>query len=90
MGFQPVASRYTGPNIKIYRNIILLVVWYGCGICSLTLRAESKDSVLENKMPRKISGPKKEVTRKWRRLQDEERHDSCSSPNTNHDGFDSL
>jgi len=37
----------------------------------------------EIKIPRKIFGPKKEeVTREWGRLQNEELHNFCSSPNT--------
>ena len=43
-------SRLLSKNlkIKIYRTIILLVVWYGCETWSLTLREERKLRVFEN------------------------------------------
>ena len=44
--------------IKIYRNIILSVVLYGCETCSLILREERKLSVLENMVFRRIFGPR--------------------------------
>jgi hypothetical protein len=41
-------------KIKIYRNIILPVVLYGCEIWSLTLREECRLRVFENKVLRRI------------------------------------
>ena len=50
-------------NIKIYRTIILPVVLYGCETWSLTLRKERKLRVFENKVLRRIFGPRRdEVT----------------------------
>jgi hypothetical protein len=50
-------------KIKIYRNIILPVVLYGCENVSLTLREERKLRVFENRVLRRIFGPKRdEVT----------------------------
>jgi hypothetical protein len=50
-------------KIKIYRTIILPVVLYGCESWSLTLREECRLRVLENKVLRRIFGPKRdEVT----------------------------
>jgi hypothetical protein len=47
----------------IYRTIILLVVRYGCETWSLTLREECRLRVFENRMLRRIFGPKRdEVT----------------------------
>jgi hypothetical protein len=43
---------------KIYRTIILLVVVYGCETWSLTLREERRLRVFENKVLRRILGPK--------------------------------
>ena len=37
-------------NVKIYRNIILLVVLYGCETWLLTLREEHKLMVFENRV----------------------------------------
>ena len=51
-------------KIKIYRTKILPVVLYGCETWSLTLREERRLRVLENRVLRRISGPKRdEVTR---------------------------
>jgi len=50
-------------KIKIYRNIILPVVLYGCETWSLTLREESRLMVFENRVLRRVFGPKRdEVT----------------------------
>jgi hypothetical protein len=51
-------------NIKtqIYRTVILPVVLYGCEAWSLTLREEHRLQVFENRVLRKISGPKDRVT----------------------------
>jgi hypothetical protein len=49
-------------KIKIYRNIIWLVL-YGCETWPLTLREERKLRVFENRVLRRIFGPKRdEVT----------------------------
>ena len=62
--------------IKIYRTIILPVVLYGCETWSLALR------VFENRMLKTIFGPKRdEVTREWRKQNNEELNDLYSSPN---------
>jgi hypothetical protein len=56
-------------KIKIDRNIIFPVVLYGCETWSLTLSAQGRLRVFENRMLRKIFGPKKEgVTTEWRKL----------------------
>jgi len=69
-------------NIKIYRAIILPVVLYGCETWSLTLREERRLGVFENRMLRRIFGPKRdEVTWEWRKLHNEELNDLYSSPN---------
>jgi hypothetical protein len=49
---------------------------------SLTLREESRLRVFENKVPRRIFGPKRdEVTGEWRRLHKKELYALYSSPN---------
>ena len=59
-------------NIKIYRNIILPVVLYGCDTWLLTLREERKLGVFENMVLRRIFGPRRdELTVEWRRLHNE-------------------
>jgi hypothetical protein len=45
-------------KIKIYRTIILPVVLYGCGTWSLTLREECRLWVFENRVLRRVFGPK--------------------------------
>jgi hypothetical protein len=57
------------------------VVLYGCETWSLTLREEHRLGVFENRVLRRIFGPKRyEVTREWRKLHNEELHDLYSSP----------
>jgi hypothetical protein len=60
-------------KIKIYRTTILPVVLYGCRSWSLTLREESRLRVFENRVLRRIFGPKRdEVPGEWRRLHNKE------------------
>jgi len=69
-------------KIKIYRTIILPVVLYGCETWSLTLREEARLRVFENRVLRRIFGPKRdEVTGKWRKLHNEELNYLYCSPN---------
>jgi len=69
-------------KIKIYRIIILPVVFYGCETWSLTLREERRLRVFENRVLRRIFGPKREeVTGEWRKLHNEELNNLYSSPN---------
>ena len=60
-----LSSRLLSKNlkIKIYRTIILPVVLYGCETWSLTLWEEDRLRVFENKVLRRVFGPKRdEVT----------------------------
>jgi hypothetical protein len=50
-------------KIKIYRTIIFPVVLYGCETWSLILKKERRPRVSENRVLRRIFGPKRdEVT----------------------------
>ena len=50
-------------KIKIYRTIILPVVLYGCETWSLTLRDERRLRMFENRVLKRVFGPKRdEVT----------------------------
>jgi hypothetical protein len=76
-------SRLLSKNLKIriYKTIILPVVLYGCKTWSLSLREEHRLRVFENRVLRRIFGPKRnEVTGERRKLHKEELHDLYSSP----------
>jgi hypothetical protein len=53
-------SYIKNPKIKIYKTVILPVVLYGCETWSLTLREEHRLRVFQNRVLRKIFGPKRE------------------------------
>jgi hypothetical protein len=78
-----LSSRLLSRNIKvkIYKPIILSVVLYGCETWSLTLWEEHRLRVFENRVLRRIFGPKRdEVTGEWKKLHNEELHNFYSSP----------
>jgi hypothetical protein len=69
--------------MKMYKTIILPLVLYVCETWSLTLREVHRLGVFENKVLRRIFGPKRdEVTGGWRKLHNEELRDLYSSPST--------
>ena len=47
-------------KIKIYRAVILPFVLYGCETWSLTLRDERRLRVFENRVLRRVFGPKRD------------------------------
>jgi len=78
--YSSLVSKYL--KIKIYRTIILPVVLYGCETWSLSLRGGRRLRVFENRVLRRIFGPKRdEVTKEWRKLHDEDLNDVYCSPN---------
>ena len=58
------------------------VVLYGCETWSLILREECRLRVFENRILRRIFGPKRDENWEWRRLHNEELHSLYRSPNT--------
>jgi hypothetical protein len=67
-------------KIGIYKTIIFTIVLYECGTWSLTLRDEHRLGVFENRVMRRIFGPKRdEATGEWRKLNNEELRDLYSS-----------
>jgi len=68
-------------KVEIYRNVTLPVDLFGCETWSLTLREERRLRMFENRVLRRIFGPKRdEVTGEWRKLHNEELND-LYSPN---------
>jgi hypothetical protein len=66
-------------KLELYKTVILPVVLYGCETWSLTLREEYRLRVFENRVLRRIFGPKRdEVTGGWRELHNEELHNFYS------------
>jgi hypothetical protein len=57
-----LSSRLLSRNlkVKIYKTIILPLVLYGCETWSLTLREEHRLRVFENRVLRRIFGPKRD------------------------------
>jgi len=63
-------------KIKIYRTVVLPVVLYGCETWLLTFREECRLRVFENRVLRRIFGPKRnETAGVWRKLHNEELND---------------
>jgi hypothetical protein len=61
---------------QILKIRILPVVLYGCETWSLALREEHRLRVFENRVPRRIFGPKRnEMTGEWRQFHIKELHD---------------
>jgi hypothetical protein len=66
-----LSSRLLSRNVKI--KIYKTVVLYGCETLSLMLREEHRLRLFENRVLRRIFGPKRdEVTGGWRKLHNEE------------------
>jgi len=69
-------------DIEIYRTIILPLLLFGHKTWTITLREKRSLRVLENRVQRRIFGPKRdEVSREWKKLDNEELNDLYSSPN---------
>jgi hypothetical protein len=52
---------------KIYKTIILPVILYGCEAWSLILREEHRHRIFENRVLRRIFGPKRdEMMGSWK------------------------
>jgi hypothetical protein len=69
-----LSSRLISKNlkIKIYKTVILPVVLFGCETWSRTLREEHRLRVSENRVLRRIFGPKREEDGSWRKLHNDE------------------
>jgi hypothetical protein len=66
-------------KVKIYKTIIRPVVLYGCETWFLTLRVEHRLRVFENRLLRRMFGPKRdEVMGEWRKVQNGELHNLYS------------
>jgi hypothetical protein len=66
--------------MRTYKTIMLPVVLYGCEI-GLTLREERRLRVLQNRVLKRILGPKRdEVTEEWRKLHEEQLRELYSLP----------
>jgi hypothetical protein len=80
-----LSSRLISKNLKtkIYKTVILPIVLYGCETWSLALGEEHglRFLVFENRVLRKIFGPKREEDGSWRKLHNDELHSLYSSLN---------
>jgi hypothetical protein len=57
-----LSSRFLSKNtkIRVYRTVVLPVVLHGCETWSVTLREEQRLRVFENRVLRRILGPKRD------------------------------
>jgi hypothetical protein len=65
----------------MYKTVIFPVMLYGCETWSLTLTEEHRLRVFENRVLRRIFGPKRKEDGSWRKLHNDELHSLYSSPN---------
>jgi hypothetical protein len=69
---QNLLSSCLSKNINI-KTVSLPMVLYGCKTCPVTIREEHRLRVFENRVLRRIFGPKRdEMTGGWRKLHNEE------------------
>jgi hypothetical protein len=79
-----LSSRLLSRNVKtkIHKRIILPVVLYGCETWSLTLRDSTRLTVFENRVLRRMFGPKRdEATGEGRKFHNGKLHNLHSSTN---------
>jgi hypothetical protein len=70
-----------GLSIRVFPSVFPAEILYGCETWSLTLGEEHRVKVFENRVLRRIFGPKRdEVTGGWRKLHNEKLHHLYSSP----------
>ena len=65
---------FSSPFKTIILPVILYGCLYGCETSSVVLREEWRLKVFENRIPRRIFGPKRDENGEWRRLHNEELH----------------
>jgi hypothetical protein len=68
-------------SVQYNKIVILPVVLYGYETWSLTLEKGHRLRVSENRVSRRIFGPKREEDGSWRKLHNDELHSLYSSPN---------
>jgi hypothetical protein len=67
-------------KIKIHKTIILPIVLYSCETWPITLKEECRLRVFENRILRRIFGPKRDENGEWRMLHSEELQSLYRSP----------
>ena len=78
-----MSSRFLSKNLKIniHKTISLSVVQFGCEAWSLTLKEELRLMAFDNRILRRIFGPKRDANEEWRSVDNEELHSLYRSPN---------
>ena len=70
-------------NFQYFRSVarVQAIVLYGCETWFLTLKEESRLRVFENRILRRIFGPKRDENGEWRSLHNDQLHSLYPSPN---------
>jgi hypothetical protein len=78
-----LSSRLISKKLKtnIRKTVILPAVLCGCETWSLTLGEVHRLRVFENRVLRRIFGPKREEDGSWKKLHNDDLHNLYSSPN---------
>jgi hypothetical protein len=81
-GAESSVYQFAFQKFKDYTELLLCLLFCGCETWLLILREERRLRVLENRVLRRIFGPRRdEATGEWRRLHNEELNDLYSSTN---------
>jgi hypothetical protein len=84
--FPPFSLLSKNVKTKIYKNIIVSVILYGCETLSISLSKEQRLRAFDNRVLRRAFGSKwDKMIRSWRHFRSDELHNFYSSSNIKND-----